>query len=221
MKNILIFGSEGHAKVIVDIIEKQGKYNITGFIDVHRGKKTVILGYKVLGDESSLKDIVSSYEIYGGIIGIGDNSNRAKCRDKIIKVIPNFKFVNCIHPKSILGKDVTLGEGNVIMASAIINSSTSINNHCILNTNSSIDHDCLMSDFSSVAPNVTVGGNVKIGDYSAIGIGTNIFHNVNIGYNCIIGGGSLVCHDTYDNSIYYGSPSKFIREHKLGDEYLA
>lgn len=220
MKNIVIFGSGGHAKVIVDIIEKQGKFNIAGFIDSSSEKNTVIMEYKVIGDTSSLKDIVFSYEIYGGIIGIGDNSIRAKIRDKVIKVIPNFKFVNCVHPKSILGKDVTLGEGNVVMAGAIINSSTIIKNHCILNTNSSIDHDCLMLDFSSIAPNATVGGNVKIGDYSAIGIGANIFNSVNVGYNCIIGGGSLVCHDTNDNSIYYGSPSKFIRKHKFGDKYL-
>ena len=220
MKSILIFGTGGHAKVIVDIIEKQGRFNIAGFIDDYRDKNTVIMGYKVIGDESSLKDIVFSYEIYGGIIGIGDNSIRAKARDKIIKVIPNFIFVNCIHPKSILGKDVALGEGNVVMAGAIINSSSRIKNHCILNTNSSIDHDCLISDFSSIAPNVTIGGNVKIGDYSAIGIGTNILHSVNIGCNCIIGGGSLVCHDTNENSIYYGSPSKFIRKHKIGDKYL-
>ena len=220
MENIVIFGSGGHAKVVVDIIEKQGKYNITGFIDSYRDKNTVTLGYKVIGGESSLREIVKRNEIYGGIIGIGDNSIRAKVRDKVIKVIPNFKFVNCIHPKSILGKDATLGVGNVLMAGAIINSSTRINNHCILNTNSSIDHDCLMSDFSSIAPNATVGGNVKIGDYSAIGIGANIFHSVIVGYNCIIGGGSLVCHDTNENSIYYGSPCKFIRDHKFGDKYL-
>ncbi len=219
MKNILIFGSGGHAKVIVDIIEKQGKFKIAGFIDGYLEKNTVIMGYKVIGDESSLEDIVFSYEIYGGVIGIGDNSIRLDIRDKIIKYIPNFKFINCIHPQSILGKEVVLGKGNVIMANATINSSTSINNHCILNTNSSIDHDCLMSDFSSIGPNVAVGGNVKIGDYSAIGIGTNIFNNINIGNNCIIGGGSLVCHDTNENSIYYGSPSKFIREHKIGDKY--
>lgn len=220
MKNIVIFGSGGHAKVIVDIIEKQEKFNIAGFIDGYQEKNTVIMGYRVIGDEFSLEEIIVSNEIYGGIIGIGDNSIRAKVRDKIIKIIPNFKFLNCIHPKSILGKDVTLGVGNVLMAGAIINSSTIINNHCILNTNSSIDHDCLMSDFTSIAPNATIGGNVKIGDYSAIGIGVNIFHNINIGYNCIIGGGSLVCHDTKENSIYYGSPSKFIREHRIGDKYL-
>ncbi len=220
MKNILIFGTGGHAKVIVDIIEQQGKYNIIGFIDKYNNQKKITLGYKVLGNESSLKDIVSSYEIYGAIIGIGDNSERLDCRNRIIKIIPNFKFINCIHPKSILGKDVILGEGNVLMAGVILNSSARIRNHCILNTNSSVDHDCLMSDFSSIGPNVTVGGNVKIGDYSAIGISTSIFHNVNIGNNCIIGGGSLVCNDTKDNSVYYGSPCKFIREHKFGDKYL-
>jgi len=220
MKNIIIFGAGGHAKVIVDIIEKQGKFNIAGFIGTHREKNTVIMGYKVIGDESSLKDIIFNYEIYGGIIGIGDNSIRAKVREKVIKVIPNFKFVNCIHPNAVIGKDAALGEGNAVMAGAIINSSTQIKNHCILNTNSSIDHDCLMLDFSSIGPNATIGGNVKISDYSSIGIGANIFHSVNIGYNCIIGGGSLVCHDTNDNSIYYGSPSKFIREHKIGDRYL-
>jgi sugar O-acyltransferase (sialic acid O-acetyltransferase NeuD family) len=220
MKSILIFGAGGHAKVIVDIIEKQGKYNIAGFVDNYCSKNTVIMGYTVIGDDSSLKDIVSSYEICGGVIGIGDNSIRSRVRDQIIKAIPNFEFINCIHPKSILGKDVTLGDGNVVMAGAIINSSTKINNHCILNTNSSIDHDGLMSDFSSMAPNSTAGGSVIIGDYSAIGIGANIFDSIKIGCNCIVGGGSLVCNDTKDDSIYYGSPSKFIREHKIGDRYL-
>jgi sugar O-acyltransferase (sialic acid O-acetyltransferase NeuD family) len=221
MENIVIFGSGGHAKVIVDIIEKQAKFNIAGFIDESHEKNKIIMGYKVIGNESSLKDIVFNYEIYGGIIGIGDNSIRAKNRDKITKIIPNFKFVNCIHPKSTLGKDATLGDGNVVMAGAIINSSSRIKNHCILNTNSSLDHDCLMLDFSSIAPNATVGGNVKIGDHSAIGIGANILNGLNIGNNCIIGGGSLVCHDTNKNSIYYGSPSKFIRKHKFGDKYLS
>ena len=221
MKNIVIFGSGGHAKVIVDIIEKQGKFNIAGFIDEYCEKDTSIMGYKVLGNESCLKDIFFSNEIYGGIIGIGDNSIREKVRDKVIKAIPNFKFVNCIHPKSIIGKDVNLGNGNVVMAGVIINSSSRVKNHCVLNTNSSLDHDCVMLDFSRIDPNATIGGNVKIGCYSAIGIGANVFYGVNIGSNCIIGGGSIVNKNTSDNSIYYGSPSKFIRKHKFGGDYLA
>ena len=39
MKNIIIFGTGGNAKVIVDIIEKQGKFNTAGFIDNDCKKK--------------------------------------------------------------------------------------------------------------------------------------------------------------------------------------
>ena len=221
MKKILIFGAGGHAKVIVDIIEKQKEYNIVGFIDEYIDINTNILGYKVLGKISSLNEIIISYKAYGGIIGIGSNSTRSEIRKKIYKTNPDFKFINCIHPNSILGKDTSLGEGNVVMAGVIINSLSTIKNHCILNTNSSVDHDCLIFDFASIAPGVTIGGNVTIGTYSHIGIGSNIFHNVTIGNNCIIGGGSLICENTQENSIYYGSPAKFIKKHKLGDAYLS
>ncbi len=219
-KNILIFGFGGHAKVIVDIIEKQGLYSIAGFIDAGIEKNKSFCGYSVLGDESAIKEIVLSYKIYGGVIAIGDNAIRLKVSEKVTNMLPNFQFVNCVHPKSNISSDVKFGKGNVVMAGATINASSVIKNHCIINTSSTIDHDCVMSNFSSIAPNAAIGGNVKVGDYSAICIGANIFPNVTIGENCIIGGGSLVCYDTYNNSIYYGSPSKFIRNHKLGESYL-
>ena len=38
MENILIIGASGHAKVIVDIIEKQNQYNIYGFLDTFKKK---------------------------------------------------------------------------------------------------------------------------------------------------------------------------------------
>jgi len=224
MKNILIFGTGGHAKVIIDIVEQQQKYKIIGLIDERIGKyssgKNNIHGYSILGGMASLKDLTHSYKIYGGIIGQGDNAKRLVSRNIINNSVPNFNFVNCIHPNSTFGKEVKLGHGNVIMAGVIINSSSIITDHCILNTNSSIDHDCVMSEFSSIAPNVSLGGNVKIGNRTAVGIGTNIFHNIEVGNNCIIGGGSIVVKNTKDNSVYYGSPSIFIREHKFGDKYL-
>jgi len=220
MNNVVIFGGSGHTKVLIDIIQKEGKYNLLGLIDNKLPIKSKILGYDVLGSESSLGMITKENNVYGGVIGIGDNSVRANVRDKILKICPNFKFVNCIHPNSVIGKDVVIGEGNVVMAGAIINPSSTLKNHCIVNTNSSLDHDCVMSNFSSLAPNSTIGGNVTIGEFSVIGIGSNVLQGIKIGYNCIVGSGSLVCKDTTDNSVFYGIPSKYIRRHNLGDRYL-
>lgn len=33
MDNIVIIGSSGHAKVIIDIVQQEGKYNIAGLLD--------------------------------------------------------------------------------------------------------------------------------------------------------------------------------------------
>ena len=45
---ILIFGASGHAKVIIDVIEKEAKYEIVGLIDPNKDEGEEILGYKIL-----------------------------------------------------------------------------------------------------------------------------------------------------------------------------
>jgi len=219
MKNIIIFGSGGHASVLVDIVSKEKKYQIIGCID-NQARKKENLGFPYLGEINNLHRIIATNEIYGGIIAIGDNAVRSNLSTEIINQVPDFRFVNCIHPDSVIGLNVEIGEGNAIMAGAIINTNTIISDHCILNTNSSLDHDCKMLNFSSIAPNATVGGNCEIGEHSAIGIGSNILHNISVGSNCIIGGGSLIVSNTEDDAVYYGSPAKFVRRHELGSKYL-
>ena len=113
-----------------------------------------------------------------------------------------------------------MGEGNAVMAGAIINTDTEIGSHCIFNTNCSVDHDNRIANFASIAPNAVTGGSVMVGEFSAIGIGATVKHNVSVGYNCIIGASSLINKDTKSNSVYYGIPAKFIRNHELGKKYL-
>jgi len=217
---VLIIGAGGHSKVIVDIIQSEKKYEIVGFIDNIQPIGKEVCGYKVIGREEDIKTLTDNLNIYGGVIAVGDNFLRSNLEKKIKKLCNKFIFVNCLHPKSNIAFDVIMGEGNVVMAGATINTSSEIGNHCIFNTNSSIDHDNKISNFVSIAPNAVTGGNVEIGAFSAIGIGSTIIHNISVGENCIVGASSLVHQDTISNSVYYGIPAKFIREHKLGSKYL-
>ncbi len=217
---IIIIGAGGHSKVIVDIIQNEQKYEIVGFIDNNLPIGHKVLDYQVLGKEEEINNLIKKQEIFGGVIAIGDNFIRSNAEKKIKHYCSEFKFINCIHPKSNIAFNVVMGEGNVVMAGATINTSTKIGDHCIFNTNCSIDHDNSIANFSSIAPNGVTGGNVKVGEFSAIGIGATIKHNVSIGYNCIIGASSLVNKDTKSDSVYYGIPAKFIRNHELGKKYL-
>jgi len=52
-QNIIIVGSSGHAKVIIDIIEKEGKYNIIGLLDAFKKVGESAFGYKMLSPVNS------------------------------------------------------------------------------------------------------------------------------------------------------------------------
>ncbi len=219
-QKVIIVGSSGHSKVIIDIFEKEKKYQIVGLLDDFRKIGEETLGYKVIGKVKDLPDLLSKNPNCKIFIAIGDNWNRKKVIDKIVDSIPNIDFVTAIHPSAQIGKNVQIGNGTAIMAGAIINSETIIGNFVILNTKSSIDHDCQMLNFSSLAPNATTGSNVLIGEFSAISIGAIIKERISIGTHSIIGAGALLLKNCGDNLIMYGVPAKEIRKREIGEKYI-
>lgn len=221
MQNVIIFGASGHGSVVLDCLEKEAKYNVIGFVDSFKEKGTKINGYQVLGSEFDLPFLINRFNIVGGIIAIGDNWIRKKIADRIIKVVPNFSFVNAIHPEAVIGKDVLLGCGNVFMPGAIVNANSIIHDFCIVNTNSSLGHDGIMDSYSSLAPSVCAGGNLKLGRFSAISLGVNIVNGIEIGQHTVIGAGSLVVDHFGDNVIAYGSPARIVRQRIIGEPYLS
>ena len=218
--NIVIIGSSGHSSVIIDIIEKESKYSIVGLIDSYKALGEETLGYPVIGKDKDLKDLEKIHRLDGGIIAIGDNWLRYKAHQNILRILPDFNFVTALHPNAQIGKNVTIGKGTVVMGGVVVNPNSKIGNDCILNTKCSLDHECSIGNYSSLAPGVTTGGNVKIGEFTAVSLGANVIHDVNIGNHTIIGAGSLVIKDIPDKSIYSGVPSKLIRKRAKGETYL-
>ena len=221
MKNVLIIGASGHGSVILDCIEKSGKYKVTGFIDSYKQKGRRLNGYQILGTEIDLPLILEKFNISGGIVAIGDNWIRKKVVDRITRITPDFNFITVIHPAAVVGKDVSIGKGTVLMPGAVINANSTVGNHCILNTNSSLGHDGRMEHFSSLASGVVIGGNCHIGRYSAISLGARIIENINISEHSVIGAGSLVLSDVPGNTMVFGAPARIIRKRKAGEPYLS
>lgn len=220
MDKIIIIGASGHAKVIIESIEIGAKYQIYGLIDSFKPKGQKILGYEILGTEDLIKDLVRK-GVRKGVVAIGDNWTRCLMQAKIKEIAPDFEFVTIIHPSAIISPSVKIGKGTVILASVKINTLAEIGEGCILNTNSSFGHDGKLSDFSSIAPGVTVGGNVKINFCSAISLGANIIQGITIGKHSIIGAGSLILNDVDDFKLVYGVPGKEIRTIKKGEKYIS
>ena len=217
-EKLIIIGASGHAKVIIDIVEKQSKYELLGLIENNPNLEKKLLGFGILGDESILSETI--YNDVHLFIAIGDNWIRHLVKERISALHPNIKFGTLIHPSAQIAKGVKIGEGVCIMAGAIVNSDSTIDNFSIINTKASMDHDGHLGAFASLAPNATTGGNVTIGNFTSVGISATLKHGIQIGSHGVIGGGALVLKNFEDNQVVYGVPAKAIRSRIMGEKYL-
>lgn len=196
---MILFGASGHAKVIVDILIQAGQ-KVDYLVDA-RPIDGGLLGYEVLLEADFKPD--QGKEI---IISIGSN--------KIRKVVANklqSSYGKAIHPSTQVAMDVTIEEGTVVMAGAVINSSTHIGKHCIVNTSASIDHDCNIGDYVHISPNATLCGTIAVGEGTHIGAGATIIPNKKIGKWATIGAGTVIIEDIPDYAVVVGSPGRIIK----------
>ena len=220
MSRVLVVGASGHAKVVLDIFEKQAQHQVVGLLDDFKPVGTMVFGYEVVGAVADVLPLATRFHADAAFVAIGDNWIRSQIVDRLKSLSPRLTFVSVVHPSAQIARGVNLGAGSVVMAGVAINSDSVIGEFCILNTNSSVDHDNRLGSFSSLAPRVATGGNVSIGDFTAISIGAVILQGRNVGQHSVVGAGAVVTRDVHDLTVAYGVPAQPIRTRSVGEKYL-
>jgi sugar O-acyltransferase (sialic acid O-acetyltransferase NeuD family) len=203
-KPIFIFGASGHAKVVIDIVEQEGRYSIHGLFDDNQalwGKE--LFGYEILGGIDSLKNEESDL-----LVAIGENVTR--CNLAIVFKQHGFSFGQAIHPSAAISKGVKIGMGTVVMAGVAINADAEIHEHVIINTGASVDHDCLVREAAHIAPGAHLCGNVIVGERTLVGAGATIIPNIQIGSDVVIGAGATVVRNIPDGVTAIGTPARIM-----------
>jgi sugar O-acyltransferase (sialic acid O-acetyltransferase NeuD family) len=195
--NIIVVGASGHAKVVIDIVERQGLYRIAFLVDDDLSMEGVtIFGYEVRGDRNVLTADRGRDGIRLTIVAIGDNRIRSELA-RFAKY-SRLELVSALHPSAQIGRNVSVGEGSVVMAGAIVNPESTLGANCIVNTAASVDHDCTLGESVHVAPGVAICGGVTIGDRTFVGAGATVIPGVKIGKDVIVGAGATVVRDVPD-----------------------
>ena len=203
MKNkLLIIGASGHGKVVADIAIKMSKWDSIQFLDDNKSIHSS-LGLKVIGKSDDVFGYLDDCDIF---VGIGDNSIRKKIQRMLETV--NASIPILIHPGSIIGGQVEIGEGSVIMPGAVVNCCTKIGKGCVINTGATVDHDNKIEDYVHISPGAHLAGNVRVGKGSWLGVGSIVSNNVSITEGCQIGAGAVVVKDIDTSGVYVGVPAK-------------
>ncbi len=202
---VFVVGAGGHAKVVLDILERDARYDVAFLIDENPGLKgREVYGYRVLGNESDLASLRDAPSL--AIVAIGNNHARGLAAQRLRAA--GVTLIKAIHPDAKLARGVTIGEGSVVMAGTVINSDTSIGQNAIINTCASVDHDCIIGDEVHLAPGCRLCGHVQVGMGALVGAGCVVVPSKRIGDNATIGAGSVVIDDVAEKATVTGAPAR-------------
>lgn len=201
IKQLIIVGASGHGKVVTDIAIKMNRWERIIFLDDDTSIKKLI-EYDVVG---TTIEAIKYKEKADFFVAIGNNETRKKVQENF--VAQGLNIVTLVHPNAVIGTDVEIGIGTVIMAGVVINSSTQIGNGCIINTCSSVDHDNEIKDYVHLSPGVRIAGNVTVNHTTWLGVGSMVSNNINICEECKIGAGALVIKNITKPGTYIGIPA--------------
>lgn len=208
-KEIIILGSGGHAKIVIDILGKLDTYEIVGVVT--KGTDCEFCGYPILGDDAVLPKLYKKgiRNCSMGIGGFTNNSLRKKIFLKGKKM--GFNFISAIDPTAIISKTASIGEGVVIFAGVVINPEVLIGNNVIVATGSTIDHESRIEDHVLVSAGVTVGANDLIKEGALLALGSNVISGVTVGENVLVGAGAVVVKDCLEPGTYLGVPARRVK----------
>lgn len=210
MREIVVVGGGGHAKVIIDVLKRLSEYDVIGYTDVSdRGS---ILGIPYLGDDQILYKVVRSRgELYAALgIGYLNPSNRRKELAELLLSI-GLELPPIISPYARVNDQVNIGKGSIVFDAVVINPDAFIGEYVIINTNSTIEHDIQIGNHVHIGPGAVICGGSVIKDYCFIGAGATVIHNVTICNHSLIGAGSTVIGDIDEPGTYVGNPAGRIK----------
>lgn len=202
MEYIVLVGFGGHAKSVIDAIERGRQYRIAGFTEMKTCSE--YHGYVCLGTDERLDEIfrggVQNAFVCIGYMGTGH------IRDSLYSRLKNIGFSVPVisDPSAVISKSAVIGEGTFVGKNAVINADACIGKMTIINTASVVEHEVSVGDFSHIAVGAVLCGRVQVGHHCLVGANATVIQGIKIGGGSVVGAGSVVLRDINDNEKVYG-----------------
>jgi UDP-perosamine 4-acetyltransferase len=204
---ILVLGSGGHGKAVLDLLMAHGGWRIAGVVD-GAPRVAAVLGVPVLGDETAVAGLVAD-GVAAAHPAIGHNAQRIAAGSRLLAA--GFALPPLVHPAAVIGHGATLGEGVAVLARAVVGPDARIARLALVNTGAIVEHDCDIGEAAHIAPGAVLAGGVRIGAGAMVGAGAVIRPGVIVGAGAIIGAGAAVLADVPPGVTVAGVPAQPLR----------
>lgn len=204
MKTLAILGASGHGRVVADAALQSGQWQQVCFYDdAYPGLQTNGR-FAVVGNSA---DLLTSG--HAAVVAIGDNKRRLE-KHLWLKQQGVLLATVC-HPAAVVASDVSIADGTVVLAGAVINPGAVLGEACIVNSRAVVEHDCQLADAVHLSPGACLGGGCKIETGVWIGIGAAVRHLMTLGEFSIVGAGSAVVKPVQARQVVAGVPAQLLK----------
>ena len=189
--DILLIGGGGHCRSVLDVIEQENKFNISGIVDLRENVGKKLLGYPIVGCDDDLEKLKGNCDY--AVITLGQLKT-AELRRSIFRKLKElgYKLPTIISPRAYVSKHASLGEGTVVMHGAIVNACAVVGDNCIINTKALLEHDVIVGDHCHISTAAVVNGGVTVGEGTFYGSNAVSRQSIEIPSESFVKAGSVV-----------------------------
>ncbi len=201
---VVILGAGNLGQQMVGLIEDieaaTSHCRLVGFLDPGVTGHEV-WGFPVLGDDSLLPSLTSSYAL-----GVGLPSLRRKL-DMLAREAGRSP-ISLIHPDARIGKNASVGNGSILFETSHVLAGAAAGEHVVMFINSFVGHHAEVGDYCVISGNCGIGARARIGDEVMLGIGSVILGDVTVGDRAVVGAGAVVTKDVKPDTCVVGVPAR-------------
>ncbi len=205
---LVVLGSGGHAKVIIEILEAMDQFEIVGCSSGDPDPPSEVSGYSFLGAFDDLPGLMKK-GVKLAAVGVGgwtDNTFRQEVFEMAKEM--GFELVKPVHPTVVRPPNVVIGEGTMVGSGAVLMTEAAIGRNVIISSQCLIGHETVIEDHVLVSGAVKVGADVRIRQGALLAFASTVLSRTVVGEDALVAAGAVVVDDVPAHARVFGVPAK-------------
>lgn len=211
MKRVVLAGNAITADILLSYLKRDARYEVVGltvdddYVDKGTIKEIKTIGLSQLSATRAPRDCAI-------IMAMGYNDLNRSRESLFLRLKEmGYSIETYIHPDAKIYTDHPLGEGSIVLPSAVIEPHARLGANSMVWCNATLAHHSSVADHCWVASGAVLSGQVTVQRNTFVGVNATIVNNVTIGDYCIIGGGALITKTTEPSTVHLARSAEQIR----------
>ncbi len=213
MKRIVLAGNSITADILYSYIRADGRYEVIGLTvdDEFLSKgKGALEGIPAVG----LSQLQEGYppDSCNILMAVGYNDiNRGRESLFLRLKAMGYAMETYVHPDAFVHSEHPLGEGCVVLPSAVIEPHVRIGANTMIWCNVTLAHHSSVAENCWIATGTVLSGQAKVSRNSFVGVNATVVNEVTVGEYNIIGAAALITKDTKPNTVHLARSAEQLR----------